>query len=59
MADIDVVPKRSGSRAWIWWVLALIVLGIVLFALMGNRNQNMPNLPVSALPALDALIATA
>jgi bacteriorhodopsin len=56
VADIDVVQKRSGSRAWIWLVLALIALAIILFMMMGpdaTQTDN-PVQPISAIPAATA-----
>ena len=56
MADIDVVQKRSGSRAWIWLVLALIALAIILFMMMGQdaTPTDNPVQPISGIPAATA-----
>jgi len=35
MADIDVVPKHR-SYVWLWIVLAVIVAGLVIWAMMGR-----------------------
>jgi hypothetical protein len=32
MADIDVVPKRRSGSAWVWIVLAIIVLAVLWLA---------------------------
>ncbi len=39
MADIDIVPKH-GSRAWLWIVLAIIIIAIVWIALSANHRAN-------------------
>jgi hypothetical protein len=52
MANIDVVKKRS--NVWLW-VIALVILAIVLFALFGMRDApSTGGTPVSQLtsPAL-------
>jgi uncharacterized integral membrane protein len=51
MANIDVVKKRS--NVWLW-VIAVVILAIVLFALFGMRNAPTGGTPVSHLrsPAL-------
>lgn len=38
MADIDV--ERKGSPTWIWWILGLLVLGLILWALMGMGDDD-------------------
>ena len=35
MAEIDVVPKRRSS-AWVWWVLAIVLIVLVVWMLAGN-----------------------
>jgi hypothetical protein len=35
MADIDVVPRHK-SRAWLWWVLAIVAIAIVAMLMMGG-----------------------
>lgn len=39
MADIDIVPKHR-SRAWLWVILAIIVIAIIWFALASGRSPN-------------------
>jgi hypothetical protein len=39
MADIDVVKKGSGSRAWLW-VLMLVVLAIVLWMVLAGGGPD-------------------
>jgi bacteriorhodopsin len=36
MADIDVVKK--GSSSWLWIVIALIVLAVILWFVMGRNS---------------------
>ncbi|HEY8550166.1 MAG TPA: hypothetical protein VIL35_09445 [Vicinamibacterales bacterium] len=58
MADIDVVHKRS--RAWVWWVLAVVVLAIVLWMMMRpDRTMSAPG-PISlAAPAAPVAVLDA
>jgi hypothetical protein len=35
MANIDVVPKRK-TNAWLWWIVAAIVIAVILFVLLGG-----------------------
>jgi len=37
MANIDVVPKQR-SHAWLWIVLAIIVIAAVIWAIGGRRT---------------------
>jgi len=37
MANIDVVPKQK-SLAWLWIVLAIVVIGAVIWAFAGKRT---------------------
>ena len=39
MADIDVVPKNK-SMAWVWWVVAIVVILAVLWWAFGGRSAN-------------------
>jgi hypothetical protein len=32
MADIDIVPKQRSSSAWIWIVIALVILAVLWYA---------------------------
>jgi hypothetical protein len=38
MADIDVVPKER-SLAWVWWVVAIVVLIAALWWAFGGRSD--------------------
>lgn len=38
MADIDIVPKHR-SYAWLWVVIALVILAVLWFALSGNTRS--------------------
>lgn len=38
MADIDI--ERKGSPVWIWWILGLLVLGLILWALIGMGGDD-------------------
>lgn len=37
MADIDIVPKHR-SYAWLWIVIALVIIAVAWFALSGRRG---------------------
>jgi len=37
MANIDVVPKQR-SHAWLWIVLAILVIAAVIWAIGGRRR---------------------
>lgn len=37
MADIDV--QRKSSPTWLWWLLGLLVLGLILWALLGRGDD--------------------
>jgi len=37
MADIDVVPKRR-SLSWVWILAAIVIVAVILWAVMGNRD---------------------
>lgn len=43
MADIDIVPKRRTST-WLWVAIALIVLAILFFWLMGSTPTQISGL---------------
>jgi len=60
MADIDIVPKHR-SNTWIWIVLAIVVIGLVIWATMGrgsatrSGNNLLPGgSPAAMLTVLDA-----
>ncbi len=36
-ADIDVVPKHR-SHAWLWVVLAIIVIALIIWAIAGHSH---------------------
>jgi hypothetical protein len=40
MADIDVVPKKTGTD-WVLWVLAALAVIVVLWMLMGRNPDRM------------------
>ena len=60
MADIDVVPKQRSSLAWLWWIVAIVVILAVLWWAFGGRAANqtgrfMPHdAPVSVAAVLNA-----
>ena len=37
MADIDVVPKHR-SNAWLWIVLAIVVIALLIWAFAGRTH---------------------
>ena len=37
MADIDVVPKHR-SNTWVWIVLAIVVIGVLIWAFAGRTQ---------------------
>jgi hypothetical protein len=37
MAEIDVVPKHR-SNLWLWIVLAIVVVGLVIWAMSGRSR---------------------
>ena len=39
MADIDVVPRRR-TNIWLWIIVALIVIGVLWWALAGGHGSN-------------------
>jgi len=45
MADIDVVKKSS--RAWIWWILALVVALVLIWMLMMGADTGTTQRPIS------------
>lgn len=49
MADIDVVKR--GSRAWIWWIvaIALVLLFVWLLMMGGDAGTQEMGTPVSEL----------
>jgi bacteriorhodopsin len=48
MADIDIVPKKRTGSAWMWIILAIVVL-VVLWMMMGRSStpRNSQNIGVS------------
>lgn len=45
MADIDVVKKSS--RAWIWWIVALVVAFLLIWMLMMGADTGTTQRPIS------------
>jgi len=45
MADIDVVKKSS--RAWIWWIVALVVALLLIWMLMMGADTGTTQRPIS------------
>jgi len=39
MADIDVVPKQR-SLTWMWILAAIVIVALLMWALMGNREPS-------------------
>jgi hypothetical protein len=39
MANIDVVPKQRHSMAWLWIVLAIIVIAVLVWS-FARKNNN-------------------
>ncbi len=62
MANIDVVPKQR-SHAWLWIVLAIIVIAAVIWAIGGRRTaaqlQPSPSHLANVLMRAEALPAVA
>ena len=56
MADIDVVPRHRSS--WIWIVLAIVVIGLIIWALVGRTPSAAQLNPIPADHVLNVLIAT-
>jgi hypothetical protein len=42
MADIDVVPKSRGSKAWVLWVVGVALVAIALWMLLGGMATDAP-----------------
>ena len=39
MANIDVVPKQRNSMAWLWIVLAIVVIAVLIWT-FARKNHN-------------------
>jgi bacteriorhodopsin len=63
MADIDIVPKKRSGSAWMWIVLAVVVL-VVLWMMMGRSStpRNSQNIsvgqPVAVISQMTAAATT-
>ena len=57
MADIDV-ERKSGNN-WIWWLLGLIVLGLLLWWLLAGRGDDDADLEPVTATAVEPLPAPA
>lgn len=55
MADIDVVKKSSNS--WLWILIALVVLALVLWFVMGRSS--VPQTGFQLYPSGSPLVAAA
>ena len=59
MADIDIVPKKRSSIAWLWIVLALVAVVLVMWMMSGSRTRTTRNLaggdPVAMVAAVDGI----
>jgi len=49
MAEIHVQPKRKTTPAWLWIVLALLVLGAIAYFLLRNKKTDAVNQPNTSL----------
>lgn len=49
MAEIPVQPRR-GIRPWVW-VVALIILAVILWAIFGRHRVTVPAATGRAIPA--------
>jgi hypothetical protein len=53
MADIDLVPKHR-SVAWVWWVIAAVVIVIALMWMMrGSRTTSGAPTSLQLAPQFD------
>jgi len=44
MADIDIVPKER-SYTWLWVLLAIVIVGVLWYALDGGRTEEPVGVP--------------
>jgi hypothetical protein len=54
MADIDIVPRRR-SYVWLWIIIALVILTVLWFALVGGVGGNRPARVGSVAPQAPAV----
>jgi len=59
MADIDIVPKKHSSMAWLWIVLALVAVVLIMWMMSGSRTRttraNVGGDPVAMAFAVDSI----
>ncbi|RYZ30977.1 MAG: hypothetical protein EOO10_00870 [Chitinophagaceae bacterium] len=52
MAEIHVQTKKHSNSAWVWIVLALLIIGAVVYYMMTRNNNNQQQTtPSAAQPA--------
>jgi hypothetical protein len=42
MADVHVRQEPGGSAAWVWAIIALILVGIIAWFVIGGMNTSAP-----------------
>jgi len=55
VANINVVRKRNTS--WVWWVIAIVVLAIILFAVFGTGSSARANTRIARVTVPTLAIA--